>query len=322
TTWSKPQGLGLTINTRGDEDSPFIAADDKTLYFSSNGHPGMGGSDVFISRRLDDTWLNWSEPQNIGTSINAHNDEYGFKIAADGEYAYFYRRSSGDPNGMGEMDLYRIALSESARPDPIVFVVGQVFDSETKKPLSAEIVYEDLNTNTELGVANSEPVEGRYQIALPYGKVYGFLARKKDYYSVSESIDLTVKEGLKTVKKDLYLSPIKKGVTIRLNNIFFEHDKSDLLSQSFVELNRLVSLLKANEEWKIEIGGHTDDTGSDAYNQTLSQKRASAVRAYLISQGISAERLTAKGYGESKPIASNETEEGKAENRRVEFKIL
>jgi OOP family OmpA-OmpF porin len=321
-TWSKPLGMGTVLNTLGDEDSPFIAADDKTLYFSSEGHPGLGGSDVFLTRRLDDTWTNWSKPQNLGKSINSFESEYGFNIAADGVYAYLYKQSKKDVDGFGKSDIFRIQLSESSKPDPIVFIEGQVFDSETKLPLAASIIYEDLNSKTELGIANSEPKNGKYQIALPFGKVYGFLANKENYYAVGESIDLTKVTDLKTIKKDLYLTPIRKGVNIRLNNIFFEYDKADLKQTSFVELDRLVKLLKDNISWSIEIGGHTDDSGSDSYNKILSQKRASSVRDYLISKGISASRLTAKGYGEEQPIGDNSTENGKAQNRRVEFRIL
>lgn len=321
-SWSKPKGLGLTINTIANEDTPFIAPDDKTLYFSSEGHPGFGRADVFVTRRLDDTWLNWSEPQNLGKAINTRSSELGFKISAKGDFAYLYKTASVEKGGFGKSDIFRIQLSESARPEPIVFVKGQVFDSETKQPLAAEIMYEDLKIEKELGIANSEPKEGRYKIALPYGKVYGFLAKKEGYYSIGQNIDLSKLDELKTVVQDLYLTPIKKGVGIRLNNIFFEYDKADLQKISYNELDRLVKLLKENQEWQVEIGGHTDDKGSDSYNKELSQKRAASVRTYLIQKGIKESRLSAKGYGEEKPVATNETDEGRAENRRVEFTIL
>lgn len=321
-SWSKPKGLGPMINTITNEDSPFIAPDDKTLYFSSEGHPGFGRADIFVTRRLDDTWTNWSEPQNLGKSINTRSSEFGFKIDAKADFAYFYKGSTDKNGGFGESDIFRIQLSESARPEPIVFVEGKVFDSETKLPLAAEIIYEDLQSEKELGIANSEPNEGKYKIALPYGKVYGFLAKKDGYYSISQNIDLSKMDKLKTIVQDLYLTPIKKGVGIRLNNIFFEYDKAELQKISYTELDRLVKLLKLYEEWNIEIGGHTDNNGSDSYNKELSQKRAVSVRAYLIEQGIDESRLSAKGYGEEKPVATNETDEGRAENRRVEFTIL
>lgn len=321
-SWSKPIGIGPTLNTITNEDSPFIAPDNKTLYFSSEGHPGFGRADIFVTRRLDDTWTNWSKPQNLGKSINTRSSEYGFKIDAKGEFAYFYKQTTEDNGGLGDSDIFRIQLSESARPEPIVFVEGKVFDSETKLPLAAEIIYEDLQSEKELGIANSEPKEGRYKIALPYGKVYGFLAKKDGYYSISQNIDLSEMDELKTVVQDLYLTPIKKGVGIRLNNIFFEHDKAELQKTSYTELDRLVKLLKLYEEWNIEIGGHTDNNGSDSYNKELSQKRAAAVRYYLIEQGIDGSRLSAKGYGEEKPVATNDTDKGRAENRRVEFTIL
>ncbi|MEQ8476157.1 OmpA family protein [Fulvivirga sp.] len=321
-TWSKPVGLGSVINTISHEDTPFIASDDKTLYFSSDGIPGLGGADVFVSRRLDDTWTNWSKPENLGRGINSSGSEFGFKISAKGDYAYLYKNSEIKDGGFGESDIFRVQLSESARPEPIVFVEGRVFDSETKSPIAAEIIYEDLNTEVEIGIANSEPKEGKYKIALPYGKVYGFLGKKEGYYSISQNIDLTETDVLKTIKQDLYLTPLKKGVNIRLNNIFFDNNESELKETSFTELDRLIAILKDQNTLKIEINGHTDNVGSDPYNKTLSEARALSVKNYIINKGISSDRLTSKGYGEEKPIATNDTDEGKAENRRVEFTIL
>ena len=318
-TWSKPKNMGSVINTFADEDTPFIASDDKTLYFSSEGHPGIGRADVFVSKRLDDTWTNWSTPLNLGNSINSTSADYGFIISAIGDYAYLYKYASTENGGFGSEDLFRIKLSESSKPEPIVFVKGVVFDSETKKPLAAEIIYEDLNSEIEIGIANSEPNGGKYQIALPYGKVYGFLAKKEGYYPISQNIDLSKTDELKTIIQDLYLTPIKKGVNIRLNNIFFENNKSELMTTSYTELDRLVNILKSNNEHKIEIGGHTDDVGSDSYNQTLSEARALSVMKYLIAEGISKDRLTYKGYGEKQPVDNSGTELAKAKNRRVEF---
>ncbi|MBN4071188.1 OmpA family protein, partial [Crocinitomix catalasitica] len=321
--WSKPNSMGLTLNTIGHEDMPFIAADNKTLYFSSEGHAGLGNSDVFVTRRLDDSWKSWSKPENLGSGINSWTSELGFKISALGHYAYLYKTGKVEDGGFGKGDIYRVKLSESAKPDPVVFVKGHVFNSETLEPISADITYEDLLSHDEVGVAYSEPLHGKYKIALPYGKQYGYLAHKEGYYSISQNIDLSTEDELhKTVIEDLYLTPIKKGVGIRLHNIFFDPDKSGLKKNSHTELNRLVKLLNDNPELRIEIGGHTDITGDIAYNERLSEKRAVAVMNYLIDQGIDAERLTATGYGQKNPIRTDNTEEGKALNRRVEFKIL
>ncbi|MDK2772519.1 MAG: OmpA family protein [Flavobacterium sp.] len=309
-TWTKPMSLGKVVNTFEEETNPFLASDGKTLYFSSKGHPGYGGYDLFVTKRLDDTWKNWSTPQNLGNVINSAKTELSIFLTAKGDKAYVGRSK----------DIWEI--TNTVKQDPVVLIKGKVFDSKTKKVLSAPIVYNNLLTNKELGTAISDPTTGAYSIVLPYGQRYSFMAQKEGYYAVTENVDVSSLTDYKEIVVDLYLNPIEKGQTIRLNNIFFDSGKYDLLPESNAELDRLYKVLKENQKLKIEIAGHTDAVGSDANNMTLSNNRANAVMQYLVTKGIGKERLTSKGYGETKFIATNDTEEGKQLNRRVEFVIL
>ncbi|WP_445716937.1 OmpA family protein [Flavobacterium sp.] len=309
-SFSKPKNLGNVVNSFEDESNPFLAADGKTLYFASKGHPGYGYYDLFVSKRLDDSWTNWSKPENLGNIINSTGYELSIFLSAKGDKAYVGR----------EKDIWEI--DNSVKQDPVALVKGKVYDSKTKKIISAPIVYNALKTNKELGTAISDPSTGSYSIVLPYGEKYSFMAEKEGYYAVTQNVDLSDLKEYKEITVDLYLNPIEKGEIIRLNNIFFDSGKYDLLSESNAELDKLFKVLKDNKKLIIEIAGHTDAVGADKDNLQLSNNRANAVMNYLISKGVSKERLTAKGYGETKFIASNDTEEGKQLNRRVEFLIL
>ncbi len=317
-TWSQPKNLGSQINTAGGEHSPFLASDLSTLYFSSEGYPGYGKNDIFLSRRLDSTWEHWSEPVNLGDHINTADWDAYFSVPASGEYAYFVSTS----NPVQKEDIYRIKLPTSLKPASVVLISGRVLNSKTNSPISAKIVYEELPEGKEVGTAISNESTGEYKITLPASKKYGFHANSDGYLGINENIDLTKLEQYQELQRDLYLVPIEKGEKIKINNIFFEFGKSDLLPESFPELNRLAEFLQKNPEIKIQINGHTDNIGSDKDNKILSQKRASAVQDYLINKGIASARIKSIGYGESKPIKSNDTEEGRALNRRVEFIIL
>jgi outer membrane protein OmpA-like peptidoglycan-associated protein len=316
--FTRPMNMGKTLNTTGNENTPFLAPDDRTLYFSSDGHPGYGSNDVFVTRRLDDTWLNWSEPQNLGPEINTSSWDAYFTLPAKGDYAFMV----SSENSIGRTDLFRVKLPEWAKPQPIVLVSGRVLHGKTNQPLSAEIVYENLNDGAIVGKAQSDPANGEYAIALPGGVIYGFLAEKKKFYAVSDYLDLKSTKFYEEVKRDLYLFPIEEGEVIRLNNIFFDTDKSTLRKESTTELNRLIAFLQANPSIVIQLEGHTDAQGNPEYNLRLSQDRANAVLAYLVENGISAKRLEAAGFGKNKPVASNDTPEGRQKNRRVEFRIV
>ena len=316
-SWSKPLNLGSEINTAVGDFVPFLASDDKTLYFSSYGHPGYGSADIFIARRLDDSWTNWSKPQNIGNVINGEGWDAGYTIAAKGDYAYF------NSDREGSTDIYRIKLPQALQPDPVVLISGTVYDHKTKLPIAATVYYEFLSDGSDAGIAHSNPETGEYKIVLPYGYTYGFRGYAKGYISVNQHLDLIEVSEYKEVETDLFLVPIEVGQVVRLNNIFFETGKATLKKESFPELNRVVELMEENPTMKLEIAGHTDNVGSETSNQQLSQSRAEAVVSYLVNNGVSGNnRLIGTGYGERMPIADNDTDLGRQLNRRVEFKIL
>jgi outer membrane protein OmpA-like peptidoglycan-associated protein len=314
-TWSVPLNMGKTINTFENEANPFVAADGKTLYFASKGHSGYGAHDIFVCKRLDDTWTNWSSPKNLGPQVNSPKEDLSFYLTAKGDLAYL---SSGG-------DIWSIENPE--KPEPIILIKGRVFNAKTKQPMAVPIQYQNLSVATSsgtaknLGIASSDPITGAYQIVLPAGAQYGYQAEKNGFYPLSNFIDLVDLTDYKEQTVDLYLTPIERGKEVRLNNLFFEFDKAVLKSSSYAELNRLAKVLKATKASSIEIGGHTDDKGTSTYNLELSKQRAAAVVAYLIGEGVDAGRLKAIGYGETKPLVKNSSEENRAINRRVEFKI-
>lgn len=313
-TWSVPLNMGKTINTFENEVNAFVAADGKTLYFASKGHLGYGAHDIFVSKRLDDTWTNWSPPKNLGPKINTDKEDLSFYLTAKGDQAYL---SSGG-------DIWSIENPE--KPEPIVLIKGRVFNAKTKEPMTVPIQYQNLSdlkngAPKNLGVASSDPITGAYQIVLPAGAEYGYQAEKNGFYPISNFIDLVDLDNYEEQTVDLYLTPIEKGKEVRLNNLFFEFDKAVLKPASYAELNRLAKVLKNTKSSKIEIAGHTDDKGASSYNLELSKKRAAAVVAYLVGEGVDAAKLESVGYGETKPLVKNSSEENRSINRRVEFKI-
>lgn len=318
-TWSAPLNMGNDVNTIGAELGPYIAADGLTMYFSSNGLPGYGNQDIFISRRLDSTWLHWSDPENLGPYVNGRFFDAYYTVSARGDYAYLV---SSDGTSFGAEDIYRIKLPQAARPKPVILVSGKVVNAKTKAPVEAEVLYEYLPSGLEAGIARSNPNDGSYKISLPAGSDFGFRAEAKGYYPVSEQLSTKELKEYAEITKDLLLAPIEEGEAIRLNNIFFDFGKSELRPESFPELQRLSVFLKERPTVTIELGGHTDNVGNDEANQKLSEERVQAVRVYLVEAGIAAARLKAAGYGKRKPIAPNDTEEGRQQNRRVEFTIL
>ena len=221
-----------------------------------------------------------------------------------------------------QIDIFRIKLPEALKPRPVVLIYGKVLNDKTKEPLEASITYNILSTNKESGIAISNVKDGSYKIVLPAEAVYSFLAKKPNFYSVSENIDVRGLLVYKEIERNLYLAPIEVGETIRLNNIFFDTNKSDLRSESAAELNRMIKLLADNPHMAIQIAGHTDNVGTDEYNLKLSDDRSVSVKNYIVSKGVEATRVLAKGYGKTKPTTSNNTEAGRQQNRRVEFTIV
>jgi OmpA-OmpF porin, OOP family len=321
--WSEPLNLGDVVNSAAEESAPFLASDDKTLYYSSKGLSGYGGSDIYVTRRLDDTWTNWSEPENLGPEINSPLEDLFFNIPATSEFAY-YSRGVSETN----TDIFRIKLPIVRNPDPWVTVRGQIIDATTGKPMNAKIIYERLPDGKEVGIAQTNPATGEYEIRLPAGHLYGVRAEAKDKISESQNLDLrkvTADQVLdhKDFKlQPIQMSPIEENITITLNNVFFDFDKAVLKPESFPELTRISELMREKPGMQIEISGHTDAIGPEAYNLGLSGRRAKAVIQFLSEKGIASNRLQVKSYGESRPADSNATVAGRRKNRRVEFKIL
>lgn len=316
-SWSEPMNLGEIVNTAGTESAPFLAADDRTLYFSSNGFSGYGGQDIYVTRRLDDSWTNWSEPENLGPSVNSSGEDTFFNIPLSGEKAYYAR---GEEEG--NTDIYQLDLPVFYKPAPVVVVKGRVFNAKTNEPLGGvKIFYERLADGVEVGIARSES-DGEYQIILPYGERYGYLAEAEGFVAIGANINLTQEEEFKEIRQDLYLVPVEVGSRVTINNIFFDFDKATLRNESYPELNRLLEFMNNYPNIRINIEGHTDSIGDEDYNQQLSERRADAVARFLRVNGINTDRLIVEGKGESDPIADNNTAEGRQQNRRVEFEII
>ncbi|MDH5598957.1 MAG: OmpA family protein [Cyclobacteriaceae bacterium] len=316
-SWSKPFNAGSDLNSFGDEYSPFISADGKTLFFATDGRPGYGGVDIFMSRRLDDTWKSWSEPVNMGPGINTHGFDAYYTIPASGEYGYM----TSNVNSIGKTDIVQFKLPQSLKPDPVVLIHGRVLNAKTREPLSATILFDDLKSGNEMGEARSDPHTGNYQIALPFGFNYGYHASLKGFLSVNENLELSSLNAYSELEKDLLLVPIEIGETIQLNNVFFERAQAKLKTESYPELDRLILILKDNPTIEIELSGHTDNRGNPNANKKLSQERVDAVTSYLVGKGIEASRIKGKGYGGDQPLFPNINEKNREMNRRVEFKI-
>lgn len=317
-TWSAPVNLGPDINTFGTEATPYLAPDNVTMYFATNARPGYGGLDVFVTRRIDSTWQRWTEPENLGPSINTDGFEAHFKVPARGDTAYMVSST----NSYGREDVFKIALPTGARPEPVILVRGTVTDKATGKPLEATVVYEDLSTGVQAGIGRTSPVDGSFTIALPAGRRYGFRAESSGYYAASENLDLRKSRTFREVEHNLEMSAIAANTDIRLNNVFFATGKATLEPESYGELNRLVSFLEKNSSVAIELRGHTDNIGKATANIKLSQDRVASVQTYLQEKGVSPTRLQSRGFGATMPVASNATEEGRSRNRRVEFRIV
>jgi outer membrane protein OmpA-like peptidoglycan-associated protein len=314
---STPKNLGFEINTNGSEEGVFIHPDNNTLYFTSTGHPGMGGSDIFMSKKQTDG--SWGKPVNLGYPINTFEDEWGLTIDATGTYAYF---ASDREGGFGEMDIYKFPLPEALKPTPVTYLKGFVFDNESNTPVPASIELIDLATKKVVFQAFAQRDNGEFFVCLPAGKDYALNVSQDGYLFHSENFTMTDGTKLEPYQKDVGLEPIKVGVPVVLNNIFFDTDKFDLKPKSETELEILHTFLNQNPMLKIEISGHTDNRGGKAHNLTLSDNRAKSVYDYLVNKGIATERLSFKGHGDTKPRETNDTVEGRAKNRRTEFMVV
>jgi len=308
--------MGDEINTEGDEMSPFIHFDGKTLYFASDGKIGMGGFDLFVTRMNKDS--TWTKPRNLGYPINTFNDEMGLVIEAAGQKAYY---SSVRDKSKGK-DIFSFNLYESVRPDPVSYMKGKVYDKETGKLLKAD--YELINLSTgKIIIKDITDENGNFLVCLPSGYNYGINVSKPGYLFYSENFMFEGKHSVsEPFIKRIILNPVKVGEKMQLSNVFYEVDSWQLKKESISELNNLVTLLSENKNLVMEIGGYTDSTGSNEYNIALSEKRALSVVNYLIKNGISSGRLKYKGYGNENPLGDNVTLEGRKLNRRTEAKVI
>lgn len=313
-SWTYPESLGPVINDGSGSYAPFIAADGRTLFFTASPDGGYGGDDIYVSTCRDGEW---TMPVNLGSPINTEQDNAFLSIPASGDRVYFSVTNDGDE------DMYIAPLPKMLRPESVMLVAGKVVDKATGQPIEATIVIEDLGTGEKIFQSNSNAADGSYTTVLKAGRDYGISISAKDYifhsdrYTIPEDADYT------EVTRDFPLEKLQKGETFVVNNIFFDYNTATLSPVSKPELERMTELLRGHPNLKVEIGGHTDNIGSARYNEELSMRRAEAVRDYLVvTGGVDSTRISVKGFGYTKPLASNETEEGRHQNRRSEFRVI
>ena len=314
--WSRPENPGEAINTSGDESCPFMHADNQTLFFNSNGHAGYGMTDLFFSKKVNDS--SWTVAENLGYPVNTIDDEGSLIVAADGKTAYY---ASDKSDTKGGLDIYTFQLREDIRPLKTLWVRGKVFDKKTGKGLPSSVELTDINKRNKVSSLQTDE-DGNYLVTLPVGKDYAFSVNRKGYLFYSDNFSLSDNTAVPEYTKNIPLQPLEAGAEIILKNIFFDTKLFELKPGSLSELDKVVSLLNDNPNLKIEIDGYTDNTGQPKDNLLLSENRAKAVVNYLLKMGIKTQQLSSKGFGSAKPIADNSTENGKALNRRTELSVI
>jgi OOP family OmpA-OmpF porin len=340
--WTEPRNLGTVINTQFQEVSPSISADGKTIYFSSNGRKGKGSFDVYSATRVDDSWTNWSTPVNMGDNINTSGRELFFRPHPELGYAVFTSTSNSD--GYGDIKIYNpnepfpqrdsiVVVVQPEKPDTIrivdvkrdtsivsdpkrVKVYGKVVSSKTGEPIAAEVIFSAPGQPAQ----NIRSSTVGYTVSVPSTNEYSITIEAQGYISTMEKLDIDTYE-MQELEMNFSLQPVAVGTTVNLKNVLFAQTKTDILPESFPELNLVVHFLQTNPNVRIELSGHTDNRGVHADNVKLSQQRVNKVKEYLVSKGVESKRISGKGYGGTKPIASNDTEESRRMNRRVEFTI-
>ena len=316
--WTEPRHMGNTLNSSEHDVTPFIAADGKTLYFSTRGFSGFGDNDIFKSTRLDETWLNWSEPQNLGEGINTPNWDGFFTIPASGEYAYMctYEGSSQ------KEDIFRLLLPEDKQPEPVWVLMGEILSTSDQKAVECEVEWYTNKNYKKKNSSHFNPILVLFKIILPLHQQYEIVPVKKGYLTITDYVDLTNENEFKEIKKNFYLLPLEVGNKGILNSLTFSQGKADLPEAALRDLDRIAQAMKEIPTLEILFEGHTDNLGDFQLNLQLSEDRVKNAKKYLISQGIQADRIQTKGWGQTRPIASNATEERRKLNRRVEFTII
>ncbi|MES2520127.1 MAG: OmpA family protein [Bacteroidota bacterium] len=315
-TWSEPINMGRQINTTEHEVTPFIAADNKTVYFSTRGFPGYGDNDIFKTQRLDDTWQYWSEPENLGSAINTPNWDGYFTLPASGEYAYICSINSSKKE-----DIYKLELPKTAKPEPVAIISGNILSTTDKKPVESVLTMTPQNEKLKPEIKNYDPATGSFSFVVPLKEVYDFVPYAKGYLAINESVDLSKEISYREIKKDFYLMPLEVGNKGVLNSFTFEQGESKLQAPALKDLDRIAQAMNDFPTLEILFEGHTDNQGDFQLNLKLSEERVVEVKNYLITKGIVPDRITIKGWGQTRPIASNATEERRKLNRRVEFTI-
>lgn len=314
--WSAPKNLGPTVNTSKDEQFPFIHSDNRTLYFSSNGHPGLGKSDLYLTRK--DVKLNWETPINMGFPINSRGQDWNLVVARDGKTAYF---SSDQLKGFGGLDIYTFQLPEKLQAEKVSYLRGYVRDAITKQPLSANVELSPINGEPTT-LTYAKPGTGMFLVPLKTNMKYALTIDKDGYLFYTEFYNMPAIQRDQPIELFIDLEKIELGNSVVLKNIFFDTDKSDIKDESKQELEKLIDFLSENNSIRIEISGHTDNIGDSKHNMVLSENRAKSVCDFLTNNGIEKSRLTYKGFGDTQPIKQNNTDENRAKNRRTEFKII
>lgn len=314
--WSAPENLGPHINTAGDESEPFIHADNNSLYFTSNTLQGYGGTDLFVVRKTANG--EWGIPENLGYPINTIENEGSLIVAADGKTAYY---ASDRADTRGQLDLYSFELRDDVRPAKTIWVKGKVFDKKTGKGLPSSVELGELSTKRIISKLQTDET-GNYLTTLPMGNDYAFNVNRKGYLFYSGNFNLSNPSADSVYQMDIALQPIEANASMVLKNIFFDVNQYEIKPASQIELDEVIKLLKENPQVFIQINGYTDNVGKPADNLLLSQNRAKAVVNYLKSKSVDPRRLSFKGYGDTEPVSSNDTEVGRAQNRRTELKIV
>jgi hypothetical protein len=315
--WTEPKNIGNKVNTGESESTPFIAPDGVTMYFSSSGHVGYGSNDIFLTRRLDDSWLNWSTPENLGSIINTPQWDGYFSVAAQGDYAYF----SSVENSIGAEDIYRIKIPPKIKPLTLIQFSGKIYNEETKEIIDGKILVKSLSTKDSLYL-EFDPYNGDFEFMWPTKFPFTMEVKSKGFISKVDRYNFTKEAFYKSINKNINLLPLRLDKQYNLPIINFEQSKFEILPETYDELNNIVNILKENIDYGILLEGHTDNQGDWNENLKLSLNRVESVRDYLVMKGISKDRIQTKGWGGIKPLMSNMTENRRKLNRRVEFTLF